>query len=119
MAEVVRETRVVDEDRGAVDTRSPLSFVARIVYLISGIITTLLALRFILVLLGANPDNGFANFIYSLSQPLVAPFFGLFNYTANLGVARFEFETLIAIIVYSLLAWIIVRILSIGSSAVD
>ncbi|QDZ40100.1 YggT family protein [Euhalothece natronophila Z-M001] len=31
---------------------------------------TLLGLRFILLITGANPENLFANFIYSLSEPL-------------------------------------------------
>lgn len=87
---------------------------ARIVNLVGGVIISLLSLRFILFLLGANPSNGFANFIYTTSRPFVAPFFGLFNYKPEFGVARFEFETLIAIVIYALLTVLLTRLLTIN-----
>lgn len=86
----------------------------RVIWMIFGIIMGLLALRFLLRLLGANPNNGFADFIYTLSQPFASPFFGLFNYDADLATGRFEFETLIAILVYALVAWLIAKIVTIG-----
>ncbi|MBD0337257.1 MAG: YggT family protein, partial [Cyanobacteria bacterium Co-bin13] len=43
-----------------------------ITYLV-GALQILLGLRFLLRLSAANPDNTFAGFIYSLSQPFVAP----------------------------------------------
>lgn len=86
----------------------------RIIWLIIGTLMGLLALRFLLRLLGANPNNGFADFIYSISQPFAAPFFGLFNYTADLGQGRFEFETLVAILVYALLGWLLSKIVTVG-----
>lgn len=84
---------------------------ASAINLVFGIIMALLALRFVLRLLGANPLNGFASFVYNLSQPLVAPFFGLFNYQAELSTARFEMATLIALIVYGVIAAILSRVL--------
>ncbi|MGB4967411.1 MAG: YggT family protein [Candidatus Saccharimonadales bacterium] len=86
----------------------------RFIWLIAGIIMGLLALRFLLRLLGANPNNGFADFIYSISQPFAAPFFGLFNYDADLGAGRFEFETLIAILIYALIAWVLAKLVTLG-----
>jgi len=44
--------------------------VARIIWYIAGVLLALLAFRFVLALLGANPNNGFANFIYSVSHPI-------------------------------------------------
>lgn len=85
-------------------------FAAGIINVVFGIILTLLALRFVLRLLGANPANGFASFVYDLSQPLVAPFFGLFRTQAELSTARFELATLIAILVYGLVAGILSRL---------
>jgi hypothetical protein len=119
MAHVIRETRVFDDrrrDDSDIYERTPRSTIAQIVYLLSGIITGLLTIRIVLALLGANASNLFASFIYNITVPLVAPFFGLFNYRVQYGVVRFEFETLVAIIVYALLAWVIVRFLSIGRS---
>lgn len=79
-----------------------------------GILEALLAIRFILSLLGANQNNGFASFIYNLTYPFVAPFFGLFGYTFQYGVARFEFETLVAMAVYGLIGYGISKLIRIG-----
>jgi YggT family protein len=87
---------------------------ARIVWFIAGVIIALLSLRFILAALGANPNNGFADFIYDTSHPFVAPFFGLFGYNTQYGVSRFEIYTLIAIAVYALIAWGLARLVTIG-----
>jgi len=87
----------------------------RIVWLIAGIIETILALRFIFALLGANPANSFAHFIYNVSHPFVAPFFNLFNYNyVDSGVGRFEIFTLVAMLVYGLIAALIARLVSIN-----
>jgi uncharacterized protein YggT (Ycf19 family) len=94
-------------DRGA-------NMVARLINLVGFVIVALLAFRFVLSLFGANRGNGFADFIYSASHPFVAPFFGLFNYTPQFGISRFEFETLIAMIVYALITAILVRLVSVG-----
>jgi uncharacterized protein YggT (Ycf19 family) len=69
----------------------------------------LIAIRFILRLLGANPDAGFAQLMYGLTAPLVAPFVGLFG-TPRFEGSAFEFTSLVAMIVYALLAWVIVRL---------
>lgn len=87
----------------------------RIVYLLGGILIALLAIRFLLSLLGADRTNGFADFIYSTTHPFVAPFFGLFNYDETFGVSRFEFETVIAIVVYALVVALLARLVTIGS----
>jgi uncharacterized protein YggT (Ycf19 family) len=92
-----------------------MTVLERLVYLVGGIIIALLAVRFLLSLLGANKGNGFADFIYSASHPFVAPFFGLFNYDEQIGVSRFEFETLVAIVVYAIVMAILARLVTIGS----
>jgi uncharacterized protein YggT (Ycf19 family) len=73
----------------------------RIVWLITGIIVALVALRFLLLLAGANMQIGFGALVLGLTQPFVAPFLPLFNEQG----ARIEFSTLIAIAVYLLLGW--------------
>lgn len=105
---VVRDTEpdtVVDE------TRPVTPVAARLVYLVGGIITALLGLRFLLSLLGANRGNTFADFIYTTSHPFVAPFFGLFNYKEQFGVVRFEFETLVAMLFWGFVTWLIVQLI--------
>lgn len=91
-----------------------MNVLARLISLVGFIIFALLAFRFILSLFGANRGNAFADFIYDTSHPLVAPFFGLFNYTPQFGISRFEFETLIAMVFYAIIIGIAVRLVSLG-----
>lgn len=86
----------------------------RIIWYITGALLVLLAFRFVLSLLGANPNNAFADFIYSLSEPFVSPFFGLFSYDLDYGVSRFEVFTLVAMAVYALVAWGIARLVTLN-----
>ncbi len=108
----VRTTTTNDDDVAVVATGQ--STTERVVYFITGILLTILAFRFVLSLLGANRENGFADFIYSFSYPFVAPFFGLFGYDVQYGISRFEIETLVAMAVYALIAYGIVRMIRIG-----
>ena len=84
--------------------RGMSSKVSQAIYLIFGVVEALLAIRFVLKLLGANPEAGFASFIYRISAPLVAPFVGLFG-TPQLNGMVLELEALVAIVVYGLVAW--------------
>ena len=96
-----------------VDSGYSESFAERVVWLAAGILETLLAVRFILSLLGANVGNAFADLIYNASQPFVAPFFNLFHYNVvDYGAARFEVYTLVAMLVYGLVAWFIAELFS-------
>ncbi|GAC1391649.1 MAG: hypothetical protein NVSMB46_04910 [Candidatus Saccharimonadales bacterium] len=126
--DVPREERVVDDRRNVasrgitedrIDNRNgrgvaKTSIAARLVHFIGALIVTILALRFVLSLLGANRSNAFANVIYTVSHPFVVPFFGLFNYREQFGVSRFEYETLIAIVVWALVAYGIGKLINIG-----
>lgn len=86
-----------------------------IVSLIFGFIIGVLAFRFLFRLLGANPENGLVAFIYNVSSPLVAPFFGMFRTgSVDVAIGRLEFETLIAIVVYGLIASLVMGIMSWG-----
>lgn len=113
MARVLRETRqiITRDEPTEPPTYSPIRAVARVVNVIATLIIVLLAFRFLFALLGANKGNAITDFVYVTSQPLVAPFFGMFNFKANYGVSTFELETLIAMVVYALIAWAIVYLL--------
>jgi len=56
-------------------------------------------------LLRANQDNSFTQLLYHLSQVFVAPFDGIFHDQALGTRSVFELSTLIAMLVYALLAW--------------
>lgn len=64
----------------------------------------LLAFRFLLKLIAANPDSGFAVLIYGLTGLFAAPFIGLIL-SPNLGGSQVEVTTLIAMLVYALIFW--------------
>src|SRR5688572_8787904 len=55
-----------------------LFWVIRTISYLVGALVVLLGLRFVLRLAGANPDNAFAQVIYGLSDPFIAPFSTLF-----------------------------------------
>jgi uncharacterized membrane protein len=78
--------------------------VSQAIYLLFGIVEALIVIRFVLRLLGANAEAGFASFIYRTSTPLVAPFVGLFG-TPQFNGMVLELEAIVAIIVYGLVAW--------------
>jgi uncharacterized protein YggT (Ycf19 family) len=111
---VIRSKEVTDSEGGELEREHEQVVAARVVWYIAGILLTLLALRFVLALLGANTANTFANFIYTVSHPFVAPFFGLFSYNLRYGVSRFESYTLVAMIVYALVAYGIAKLLTIN-----
>jgi uncharacterized protein YggT (Ycf19 family) len=117
MTQVVKETRVLERGNGdetATAAGEPPSWTgARIVQIITGLVLSLLAIRFLLSLFGANQTNAFADFIYSVTAPLMAPFVGLFSYDREIGVARFEFEVFIAMAVYALIGWLITRVITV------
>ncbi|HEX7259673.1 MAG TPA: YggT family protein [Candidatus Saccharimonadia bacterium] len=83
-----------------------------------GLLEGLLAFRLIFKLLGANPASGFVTFIYSVTEPFVAPFYGIFGQVTTTGaetVAVFEPATLIAMLIYALVAWLVVRLIGAAS----
>ena len=86
----------------------------RIIWYVAGVLLVLLAFRFVLALLGANPDNAFADFIYDISHPFVAPFFSLFGYNLQYGVSKFETYTLVAMAVYLVIAYGLAKLVTLG-----
>jgi len=56
-------------------------------------------------------------FIYTVSRPFVAPFFSLFGYNLRYGVSRFESYTLVAMLVYLILAWGIAKAFTLKKDA--
>ncbi len=83
--------------------------VTQAIYLIFGVTVGLVAIRFILRVLGASPNADFAGLIYNITAPLVQPFVGLFGITQADG-AVFEPQSIVAMIVYALVGWLIGRL---------
>ena len=76
----------------------------RVIWFVAGLFSVIIALRFIFLLLGANQGAWFTDIVYGLSTPLVSPFLGIFG-APTYGVAMFEVCSLLAIAIYSLIAW--------------
>lgn len=96
------------------DPEHSFNVAERVVWFITGILLTILGIRFLLSILGANTTNPFADFIYSVSKPFVRPFFSLFKYDGYVyGESRFEMYTLVAILVYLAIAFGITKLISI------
>ena len=66
----------------------------------------------VFLLLGANRDAGFTDFLYSVSGIFVAPFTGMFG-EPTYGTALFEISSILAIVIYLLIAWGIVKLFTI------
>jgi len=82
---------------------------SRFLWTILSIVEIFLGLRFVLKAIGANPDTGFSKFIYGATGWLIAPFKLLVG-TPVIEGSVIEVTTLIAMAVYALFFWIIVRL---------
>jgi hypothetical protein len=110
---VEQQTRKVDTTVAA-DSKVTA---ANAVWYILGIIEILLAFRFILKLFGANPASGFVSFIYAVTGVLTAPFdniFGVASTSAGAVQSVFEPSILVAGVVYALIAWGIVKLMTLN-----
>ncbi|HEX6607792.1 MAG TPA: hypothetical protein VF276_12855 [Chloroflexia bacterium] len=98
----------------AADRAATVDWVGRLVWFLVAVLEVLLALRFVLLLTGANEGTGFAQLIYGVTRPFVAPFAGLFGsnmtYPGAAGTGVFAPETLVAMVVYALIGFAIVKI---------
>ncbi|MDO8674170.1 MAG: hypothetical protein Q7O66_22385, partial [Dehalococcoidia bacterium] len=70
----------------------------------------LIGLRVFLKLIGANPANDFASFVYNFAGVFLSPFFGLTGSPSSGGIVL-EVPSLIAMLVYALVGWAIVRVI--------
>jgi len=82
----------------------------QLVWLLFGILETLIALRVFLKLIAANPGNPIAALIYSFTDLFLFPFAGL-TATPAAGGMVLELSSLFAMLVYALVAWAIERII--------
>ena len=80
-----------------------------LIWLFLGVIEGFIALRILLKLMAANPDNGFATFIYNVSYIFVFPFLGL-TMTPAAGGMVLEISSFIAMAFYALVFFVIERL---------
>lgn len=125
MAEIVKET-VTTQNQGpsaAVTTEvksvaSESQTIEYLIYFFFGLLETLLAFRLVLKLTGASATSAFVSLIYGLTGIFIMPFEGMFSrgYAEGLETtAVIEPSTLVAIVVYAVVAWGIVKLIRIFS----
>jgi hypothetical protein len=86
----------------------------QVVWYILGVIEILLAFRFVLKLLGANPAAGFTSFIYNATYIFATPFLSVFRSSRIAEGSVFEWTTLLAMLVYAIVAWGLIKLLMMG-----
>jgi hypothetical protein len=117
-ATVQQQTKHVQTE-SAPDTKTTIQ---NIIWYLLGLIEVLIALRFVLKLLGANSASSFVNFIYNVTGVLTAPFdsiFGVTEKTTGQTQSVFEPSILVAAVVYLLVAWGIVKFITINQKTKD
>jgi glucan phosphoethanolaminetransferase (alkaline phosphatase superfamily) len=124
METIVKETTTTDNGTNIVK-KNPIKEKATgpqmgeyLVFFFFGTLDILLIFRLILKLTGASITSAFVSFIYGLSGVFILPFEGIFHRGYTQGVettAVLEPATLVAIIVYAVLALGIVKLIRILS----
>ena len=123
--QVVQRQVAVSDVNPAAERAANMGWVNSLVWFLAALIIAVLAIRFVLAMAGADPGTGFVNLIYALSSPFRAPFAGIFGqpitYDGAAVTARLEFEDLVAIVVYALVAFGITKLLSLmlGTNRTD
>ena len=120
---VVVEREVVREQPAYVNTNTnvaadpgPTSLVKRIVSLLFGVLVVLIGLRILLLLIVANQSNAIVDFIYNVTEPLVAPFRGILSIdtVSPGGPSVFDVGALVALIGWLLIYALIMAVLRLG-----
>jgi hypothetical protein len=89
-----------------------------IIYYLFGTLEILLAFRMILKLMGASFSSFFVRVIYSVTGMFILPFEGIFRRSVTQGLETksvLEPSAFVAVIVYPILAWGIVKLLRIAT----
>lgn len=125
MAEIIKETITTESPKQASVVTTPVEpdatnsqTVEYLIYFFFGALEILLTFRLVLKLLGASISSAFVNFIYGLTGLFILPFNGIFRRGYSQGLETtsvLEPATLVAIIVYIILAWGIVKLVRISS----
>lgn len=103
-----REVRTTKHEEGK-EQRAATFKMTQVIWLLLGILEAAIALRIIFKLIGVNPANPFANLLYTVTGLFLFPFSGLVG-TPTSGNMILEISSVIAMIVYLLIGWVLVRI---------
>ena len=102
------QRQVVTEDVNA-GQRQTLQWITALIGFLFTVLEGLIGLRIVLKFIDANAQNAFAGLIYKLTALFVAPFAGLVGNPA-VGGNVLEITSLVALIVYALVAAVLIRL---------
>jgi hypothetical protein len=106
----ITEVRSVQQNEPERELRIFTLKITQLVWLLFGILETLIALRILLKLIAANPNSPIAALIYAFTDLFLFPFAGL-TATPSAGGMVLELSSLFAMLIYGLMAWAIERII--------
>lgn len=123
MAEYTKETVTTKEDGTSVSVpvkkeATNSQTVEYLVYFFFGALEILLAFRLVFKLAGASVGSAFVGLIYGITGIFILPFEGIFRRGFTQGIETtsvLEPSTLVALIVYAVLAWGIVKLIRVLS----
>jgi hypothetical protein len=130
MTQIIKETVTTQGNSTQASAANPIvipptkvaattsDMVQYLIYFFFGVLEVLLAFRLILKLTGASLASGFVKGIYGLTGVFITPFEGIFRRWSTQGAettAVFEPSTVVAIIVYAVLVWGIIKLIQIFS----
>lgn len=101
----IEQHKKVVEDVGARRRQSVNRFIQAI-WLLFGILEAAIGLRVFLKLIAANPNNLFAQMVYSFTDLFLWPFAGLTMSPSARGFVL-EIPSVIAMVVYAVVAWVL------------
>lgn len=101
------QTQVVENHDLA--RRSAVRRLASLIWLFFGVLVAGIGLRVVLKLMAANPASPFADLVYRFTDLFLWPFAGLTATPSAQGMVL-EIPAIIAMFVYALLGWIVVRL---------
>lgn len=123
MTEFIKETVSTQGDNPTVEektnsTATGYQTAEYLVYFFFGMLEILLVFRLILKMTGASSFNAFVSLIYGVTGIFILPFQGIFHQATTSGIettAVLEPSTIVAIVVYAILAVGIVKLVRILS----
>lgn len=115
MTEFSKETILTTSDEVEASKSQKIEYY---IYLFFGALEILLAFRLVLKFLGASLSSSFVSSIYAFTRIFILPFEGIFRRGITQGIETtsvLEPATIVALIVYSILAWGIVQFVRVFS----
>jgi hypothetical protein len=103
-----REVSTTQHEQGR-EQRVATFKVTQMIWLLLGLLEAVIALRVVFKLIGVNGENPFATLLYGVTGLFVAPFASLVGSPAAGGMVL-EISSVLAMIVYFLIAWAVERI---------